>query len=110
MCPGARIITDEIELALSLENRYKILNENIFPMLGKNEQDFLREVQQFCLDLEPKIDWDKDVYVLFPELGKRGFIQRLNLWRDFGPSGMFYENLLSLGIGFMDPDLELSRT
>ena len=110
MCPGARIITDEIEKALSLENRYKILNENIFPMLGKKEQDFLLEVQQFCIDLAPKIDWVNDVYVLFPELGKRGFIQRLNHWRNFEPYGMFYENLLSLGIGFMDPELELSRT
>ncbi len=109
MCPGARIIADEIEEALSLENRYRVLNENIFPMLSKPEQNFLLEVQKYCLDIAPSIDWDKDVYVLFPKLGEKGYIQRMNLWRNYEPHGMFYENLTSLAVGFMDPELELAR-
>ncbi len=109
MCPGARIIADEIEEALTLENRYRVLNENIFPMLSPKEKEYLQEVEKFCLDLAPSIDWDKDCYVLFPELGKHGLIQRLNLWRDFEPHGMFTENLTSLAVGFMDPELELAR-
>jgi len=106
---GARIIADEIEEALSLENRYKVLNDNIFPMLSPEEQEFLLEVQKYCLDIEPSIDWTEDVYVLFPKLGERGYIQRLNLWRDFEPHGIFFENLTSLAVGFMDPELELAR-
>jgi alkylation response protein AidB-like acyl-CoA dehydrogenase len=106
---GARIIPEEIEEALSLENRYRILNDNIFPMLSPEEQGFLLELQKYCLDIEPSIDFTEDVYVLFPRLGERGYMQRLNLWRDFEPHGIFYENLISLAVGLMDPELEMAR-
>ena len=65
-----KIIKDEILEKMSLENAFKILNDNLFAMLNDEELGFCQELQNFCLELDPRIDKSKDVYVLFPELGK----------------------------------------
>ncbi|MEJ2251815.1 MAG: hypothetical protein P8Y97_19430, partial [Candidatus Lokiarchaeota archaeon] len=83
-----KIIDDQILEKMSLENVFKIFNDNVFPMLNEEEKEFCNELQEFCLELDPKIDKTKDVYDLFPELGKKGYMQRINLWKDFKPYGM----------------------
>jgi len=104
-----KIIDDDILSKMSLENVFKIFNDNVFPMLDEEEREFCHKLQEFCLELEPKIDKSKDVYVLFPELGKRGYMQRINLWKDFRPYGMKKEILLGTHLSMLDPQLELAR-
>ncbi|MFX0144213.1 MAG: acyl-CoA dehydrogenase family protein [Candidatus Hodarchaeota archaeon] len=104
-----KIIDDKILEKMSLENVFKIFNNNVFPMLNEEEQEYCQELQSFCLDLHPRIDKSKDVYGLLPELGKRGYIQRINPWKDFKPYGMKKEILLGTHISLLDPQLELAR-
>ncbi len=104
-----KIITDEILEKLELGNFYKILNQNIFPLLKEEEQTFVKELEDFCIELAPKIDREKDVYVLFPKLGEHGYIQRMNKYKDFTPYGMKYEVLLGTILSICDPQLDLAR-
>ena len=104
-----KIISDDILEKMTLENVFKIFNNNVFPMLNDEEQEYCNELQEFCLELHPKIDKSKDVYVLFPELGKRGYMQRINKWNDFTPYGMKKEILLGTHLSLLDPQLELGR-
>ena len=104
-----KIIKDEFLEKLELGNFYKILNQNIFPLLNEEELAFVKEVEDFCLELAPTIDREKDVYVLFPKLGERGFIQRMNKYKDFVPYGMKYEVLLATILSICDPQLDLAR-
>ncbi|MHA1689291.1 MAG: acyl-CoA dehydrogenase family protein [Promethearchaeota archaeon] len=104
-----KIIDDKIHEKMSLNNIFKIFNDNVFSMLNEEERQFCEELQEFCLELHPKIDKSKDVYELFPELGKYGYMQRTNKWNDFTPYGMKKEILLATHISLLDPQLELAR-
>ncbi|MFX1345930.1 MAG: acyl-CoA dehydrogenase family protein [Promethearchaeota archaeon] len=104
-----KIINDEILEKMSLENVFKIFNDNVYPMLNMEEREYCDKLQEFCIDLNPKIDRSKDVYGLLPELGKYGYIQRINPWKDFKPVGMKKEILLGAHISMLDPQLELAR-
>ena len=104
-----KIISDKIQEKMTLENVFKILNDNLFPILNDKERDFCRQLQEFSLDLRPKIDKSKDVYDLFPALGKEGYMQRINLFRDFEPHGMKAEILLAVHLSCLDAQLELAR-
>lgn len=104
-----KIIDDQIHEKMTLENVFKIFNDNVFPMLNEEEKDYCNQLQEFCLELNPKIDKSKDVYVLFPELGKHGYMQRINLWNDFKPYGMKKEILLGTHLSMLDAQLELGR-
>ncbi len=104
-----KIINDQILEKMSLENVFKIFNDNVFSMLNEEEREYCHKLQEFCLDLNPRIDKSKDVYGLLPELGKHGYIQRINQWRDFKPVGMKKEILLGAHISILDPQLELAR-
>ncbi|MHA2339796.1 MAG: acyl-CoA dehydrogenase family protein [Candidatus Hodarchaeales archaeon] len=104
-----KIINDEILKKMSLENVFKIFNDNIFPMLNDEEVEYCNQLQDFCLSLNPKIDKSKDVYGLLPELGKHGYMQRINPWKDFDPYGMKKEVLLGTHLSILDPQLELAR-
>ncbi len=104
-----KIINDQILEKMSLENVFKIFNDNVFPMLNEEEREYCNKLQEFCLDLHPKIDKSKDVYGLLPELGKHGYIQRINPWKDFKPYGMKKEILLGAHLSLLDPQLELAR-
>ncbi len=104
-----KIIKDEILEKMSLENVFKIVNDNVFPILNDQERAFCKELQEFCLELRPKIDKSKDVYELFPVLGKEGYIQRINLFKDFRPYGMKTEVLLATHLSCLDSQLELAR-
>lgn len=104
-----KIISDKILEKMTLENLFKILNDNLFAILNEEEKQYCLELQEFCLELEPKIDRSKDVYVLFPELGKHGYMQRINKWKDFTPYGMKKEILLGTHLSCLDSQLELAR-
>jgi len=104
-----KIINDDILAKMTLENVYKIFNDNVFPMLSDEEREYCEKLEEFCIDLHPKIDKSKDVYVLFPELGKKGYMQRINKWKDFIPYGMKKEVLLGSIMSCCDPQLELAR-
>ncbi|MGV9200244.1 MAG: acyl-CoA dehydrogenase family protein [Promethearchaeia archaeon] len=104
-----KIINDKILEHMTLENVYNILNDNIFPMLNEEERAYCRELEDFCLELHPKIDKNKSVYGVFPELGKGGWIQRINKFQDFTPYGMKKEVLLGTIMSCCDPQLELAR-
>ncbi len=104
-----KIIDDKILEKMSLENVFKIFNDNVFPMLNEEEQKYCQELQQFSLNLRPRIDKSKDVYGLLPKLGKQGYIQRINPWKDFEPYGMKKEILLGAHMSLLDPQLELAR-
>jgi butyryl-CoA dehydrogenase len=104
-----KIVDDKILNNMALANVYKILNESIFPLLSDEEQKFVSDLEKFCIELEPQIDLEKDVYVLFPKLGEKGYIQRMNPWKNFTPSGMKYEVLLGLIMAICDAELDLGR-
>ncbi|MFX1585887.1 MAG: acyl-CoA dehydrogenase family protein [Promethearchaeota archaeon] len=104
-----KIIDDKIHEKMTLDNVFKIFNDNVFPMLNEEEKEYCRELQNFCLELHPKIDKSKDVYELFPELGKHGYLQRINKWKDFTPYGMKKEILLGTHLSLLDAQLELAR-
>ena len=61
---------------MTLENVFKILNDNLFPILNEGEKEFCKEIQNFCINIQPKIDKSKDVYELFPLLGKEGYFTK----------------------------------
>jgi butyryl-CoA dehydrogenase len=104
-----KIIDDQILQKITLENVFKIFNSIIFPMLNAEEIEYCNALQDFCLELDPKIDKSKDVYELFPELGKHGYMQRINKWNGFTPFGMKKEILLGTHLSLLDPQLELAR-
>ena len=104
-----KILSDSILEKMNLENVFKIFNDNVFAMLNQEEIEFCQELQEFCLELHPKIDKSQDVYVLFPELGKHGYMQRINKWKDFTPYGMKKEILMATHLSLLDPQLELAR-
>nr|MDO8110795.1 acyl-CoA dehydrogenase [Candidatus Sigynarchaeota archaeon] len=104
-----KVLKDEIAQKMALKNVYKLLNEQVDLLLSPDERKFVQELQAFCIDHEKKIDYTKDVYVDFPELGKHGYIQRLNSWKQFTQAGSKYEILLGLNLAMMDPELDLAR-
>lgn len=107
---GVSIIDEEIKAKLSLRNIYNVLNEFIIPIITKEEQDFLLNVEDYLIkEVEPKIDLTKDVYELFPLLGKKDLIQRLNPCHNLKHVSMRYEILLAMAISILDPELDLAR-
>lgn len=104
-----KIINDSILEKMSLENVFKIFNTNIFPMLKDEDIQFCEDLENFCLDIHPNIDKNREVYDLFPVLGKNGYIQRINKYKDFTPYGMKNEVLLAVIMSMCDPPLEFAR-
>lgn len=107
---GVDLLDDEIKEKLSTENIYKVFNNFIFPLITEEEREFLEELEQFLLkEIEPKINLEEEVYELFPILGKKNYIQRLNQYGDIEKYGMRYEILLAMAISIIDPELDLAR-
>ncbi|MFX1535007.1 MAG: acyl-CoA dehydrogenase family protein [Promethearchaeota archaeon] len=110
-----QIINDEILSALSLENIYNVINNNLMLVLKDDDMDFFREVQQFCLEKEEKIGgldghYKDDMYDWFPEFGKAGYINRSNVYphRDIEKTGMMAEFLRCWAVDSFDPQFNLS--
>ncbi|MFO8019957.1 MAG: acyl-CoA dehydrogenase [Promethearchaeia archaeon] len=107
---GIKILEKDIEDKLSTRNIYEIFNNFIIPLITKEEQKFLEELEDFLIqEVEPNIDLNKEVYDLFPILGKRNYIQRLNQFAESDRYGMRYEMLLAMATSIIDPELDLAR-
>ncbi|MFX1325116.1 MAG: acyl-CoA dehydrogenase family protein [Promethearchaeota archaeon] len=110
MITGVDILDEEIKEKLTTENIYKIFNNFIFPLITEEEREFLEELEEFLLrEIEPKIDLNEEVYGLFPILGKKYYIQRLNPYGDYKKYNMRYEMLLAMATSIVDPELDLAR-
>ena len=110
MITGVDILDDEIKQKLRTENIYKIFNNFIFPLITEEEREFLEELEQFLLkEIEPRMDFNEEVYELFPILGKKNYIQRLNPYGDSERYNMRYEMLLAMATSIIDPELDLAR-
>ncbi len=107
---GPDLLDTDIKEKLSTRNIFDIFNNFIIPLINKDEQEFLVELEDFLIKkVEPKIDLNKDVYELFPILGKENYIQRLNQYGDCEQYGMRYEILLAMACSIIDPELDLAR-
>ncbi|MHA1526279.1 MAG: acyl-CoA dehydrogenase family protein, partial [Promethearchaeota archaeon] len=110
MITGVDILDEEIKAKLKTENIYKIFNNFIIPLITEEEREFLEELEQFLLkEIEPKINLNEEVYELFPILGKKNYIQRLNPYGDSEKYNMRYEMLLAMATSIIDPELDLAR-
>lgn len=110
MITGVDILDDEIKEKLRTENIYKIFNNFIFPLITEEEREFLEELEFFLLkNIEPKMNLNEEVYELFPILGKKNYIQRLNPIGDSKRYNMRYEMLLAMATSIIDPELDLAR-
>ncbi|TKJ24157.1 MAG: hypothetical protein CEE43_00305 [Promethearchaeota archaeon Loki_b32] len=110
MITGVDILDEEIKEKLRTENIYKIFNNFIIPLITEEEREFLEELERFLLkEIEPKMNLSEEVYELFPILGKKNYIQRLNPYGDSERYNMRYEMLLAMATSIIDPELDLSR-
>ncbi|MHA2398634.1 MAG: acyl-CoA dehydrogenase family protein [Promethearchaeota archaeon] len=104
-------IDSEILEKLSLEHRYNFLNHNLFDILKPKSIEFLKQAQEFYLGFERKnnITHNEDFYDWFPEIGKAGFITRVNRFNEVGidyePYGMTADFMRYLATDFFDPQL-----
>jgi alkylation response protein AidB-like acyl-CoA dehydrogenase len=107
---GVDILDDTIKENLTTRNIYEIFNNFIIPLINEEEREFLETLEDFLIrEIEPKIDLNEDVYQLFPILGKKNYIQRLNEYGESERYGMRYEMLLAMATSIMDPELDLAR-
>ncbi len=108
---GIEIIDKDIKQKVTTANIYKIFNKFIHPLLSAEEFKYLEEVEKFMLEeVEPRLDYAKSVYDLFPILGKGNYMQRLHQYGDnTSQFGMRYELLLAMVTSIVDPELDLAR-
>ncbi|TFG30366.1 MAG: hypothetical protein EU532_01060 [Promethearchaeota archaeon] len=108
---GINILDDDIREKLITRNIYEIFNNFILPLITKEEEEFLRELEDFLIkEVEPKINLNNDVYELFPIIAKKNYMQRLNEYRGVSERyGMRYELLLAMAMSIIDPELDLAR-
>ena len=106
-------IDDEILNKLSLKNRYKFLNFNLMSYLKPKHYDLLREAQKFFRTFEKRhdINHTEDFYEWIPEIGKAGFVTRINKFDNLGLNfetyGMTAEFMRVLAMDFFDPQLAM---
>ncbi len=106
-------INDEILNKLSLENRYRFLNECLAPMLSEDEMGFLNRVEEYCLkyEIENNITHgpDEDLYEWIRMFGQEGYICRAHNFDmidlNYEPYGLTAELMRALAIDFFEPEL-----
>ena len=107
-------INDEILEKMQLKYRYKFLNNNLLALLKPDDYSFLQELEKFFLDFEKKdnLTHNEDFYEWIPEIGKAGYLTRVNHFNDLGfdlrPYGMKAELLRILATEFFDPQLTMA--
>ncbi|HEY0090528.1 MAG TPA: acyl-CoA dehydrogenase family protein [Candidatus Lokiarchaeia archaeon] len=107
---GVNILDDDIKDKLTTRSIYEIFNNFIIPLITKEEQEFLEELEDFLIKkIEPKINLNEEVYDLFPVLGEKNYIQRLNQYGNSEKFGMRFELLLAMATSIVDPELDLAR-
>ncbi|MHA1728685.1 MAG: acyl-CoA dehydrogenase family protein [Promethearchaeota archaeon] len=103
------IIDPEIKKKMCTKNIFKILNQFIIPIINKRERDFLEELEDYLIqEIEPKLDFSRDVYELFPALGKVNLMQRLNP-HNMRRVGFRFEIILAICLSIIDPELDFAR-
>ena len=106
---GVDILDEKIKEKLTTENIFKVLNQFIIPLISKKEREYVIELQEFLLkEIKPHVDLNKQVYDLFPKLGKVNLMQRLNP-HSMRRVGFRYEMLLAMCLSIIDPELDLAR-
>ncbi|MFX0188772.1 MAG: acyl-CoA dehydrogenase family protein [Candidatus Hodarchaeota archaeon] len=107
-------INDQILEKLQLKTRYKFLNSNLVSILKPDDFNFLRKIQKFYIDFEKKhnITHNEDFYEWIPEIGKAGYLTRVNNFESVGfnfePYGLKAELLRILASDFFDPQLNMA--
>jgi len=106
------LLEKNYEKALSLGNKYSFLNANLMPLLSKEENDLFMEMQKVCKDLLPECNQNlDDVYAIFPKLGEKGMMQRMNTDPFTGVHGSVkHQMLLAMANNFMSPEVDMAVT
>ena len=105
-------INDEILEALSLDNRYNFVNNNLMSILEQDQFKFLREVERFCKRYEKNNDIthgpEEDIYDWIDDFGDEGYISRAHDYSEVvdeeitKPYGMMADFLRYLAIDLFD--------
>ncbi len=102
-----QIINDDILERLTLKRRYNFLNNNMNIILKPEEFNFLKEVQDFCLEYEKKVDHTEDIYQWYPDFGKKGYICRVHSFKEIDmeqkPWGLTFDMMRHFSLDFFDP-------
>jgi alkylation response protein AidB-like acyl-CoA dehydrogenase len=107
---GVDVLDEDVKRKLTTKNIFKIFNNFIIPLITEDEKEFLEQLELFLLKkIEPEIKLEKEVYDLFPILGTKNYIQRLNRFGDCKFCNMRYEMLLAMATSIVDPELDLAR-
>ncbi len=107
------VIKDEILAELTLRKRYAFLNKNLTPLLEPAEMSFLQEVQQFCLQVEKKVDHtEEDFFPWVKAFGEAGYVTRSYSFEELGinqqPFGLVPEFMRRIAVDFFDPQFHMS--
>ena len=106
------LLEKNYEKALSLGNRYSFLNANLFPLLSKDEQDMMTEIQGVCKKLQKEADEcyvNEDAYPLFPKLGEHYMLQRMNTY-DGVEGSCKRQMLLNMCMVQLSPETDFAST
>ncbi|TFG21970.1 MAG: acyl-CoA dehydrogenase [Promethearchaeota archaeon] len=101
---------------LSLENRYTILNENLRPVISDVQLNFLKKVQEICVNFEKEKNIthgpDEDIYDWSPYFGKEGLITRQHAFEcidlDYEEHGLAADFMRLLALALFDPQFAMS--
>ncbi len=107
-------IADVILGKMNLENRYKFLNLNLPTIVNDKQMEFLKEVQQFCVDYEKKkkLDHTEEIYTYLPDFGAKGYISRFHKFAECGINydkwGLQIEMMRYLAVDMFDTQFSMS--
>ncbi len=104
--PYTNLLEKNYEKALSLSNRYSFVNSNILPMLTKEESELFTGFQDVCKNLNSKLNLN-DVYNVFPDLGEKNMLQRMNTYNGIEGSCKTHF-LLDMALSGWAPELNLA--
>ncbi|MBD3351434.1 MAG: hypothetical protein GF364_08100 [Candidatus Lokiarchaeota archaeon] len=107
-----QVLNNDVLSNLNLESRYKFLNINLASILNSEEMEFLREIEEFCLEYEKKVNHTEDLYEWYPDFGRKGYICRVHSFEEFdmdqSPYGLTADLVRHFGIEFFDTQFSWS--
>lgn len=102
-----QVLNDEILQRLSLERRNNFLNNNLQIILDPKEMEFLKEIQEFCLEYEKNVDHTEDIYDWYQDFGKKGYLCRVHSFEEIdmaqAPFGLTADFVRHLALEFFEP-------
>ncbi|MHA1144895.1 MAG: acyl-CoA dehydrogenase family protein [Candidatus Helarchaeota archaeon] len=107
-------VKDEILEKMNLENRYKIVNINLKAICSEEQMNFLKQVQDFCVNYEKtkNIDHTEDIYSYFPDFGAKGYISRFHKFDEIDQNykewGLAMEMMRYLAVDMFDTQFSMS--